>query len=257
MTGRLAGKVAVITGGGSGFGQGTAALFAREGAAVVVVDINEGAARATADGICAAGGVARAMTCDVTRSDLIRAVIEGTQAAYGRIDILCNNAGIPMSFTPIEDVDEALWDQLMAVNAKSVFLGCRAVVPLMKEQGDGVILNTASTAAVRPRPGLAPYNASKGAVVTLTRSLALELAPHKIRVNAINPVAGDTPMLKGFIGSEDPDAMTQGKQRFQDTVPLGRLSTPEDIAYAALYLCSNEASLLTGVCLDVDGGRDV
>ena len=145
----------------------------------------------------------------------------------------------------------------MAINVKGVFLGCRAVIPIMKQQGGGVILNTASTAAVRPRPGLTAYNATKGAVLVLTRSLALELAPSKIRVNAINPVAGDTPMLAGFIGSQDPATVASGKKRFQETVPLGRLATPDDVAHAALFLCSDEASLITGAGLDVDGGRDV
>jgi 3-oxoacyl-[acyl-carrier protein] reductase len=257
MSGRLVGKIAVITGAGSGFGRGTAEVFAREGATVVVVDVNEATARETVDGIWAAGGQARAMACDVSRADQVQRVMEETQRGYGRIDILFNNAGIPMSFTPLEDVDEASWDRLMAINVKGVFLGCRAVIPIMKQQGGGVILNTASTAAVRPRPGLTAYNATKGAVLVLTRSLALELAPSKIRVNAINPVAGDTPMLAGFIGSQDPATVASGKKRFQETVPLGRLATPDDIAHAALFLCSDEASLITGVGLDVDGGRDV
>lgn len=257
MSGRLAGKIVVITGAGSGFGKGTAEVFAREGATVVVVDVNEATARETVDGIRAAGGQARAMACDVSRVDQVQRVMEETQREYGRIDILFNNAGIPMPFTPLEDVDEASWDRLMAINVKGVFLGCRAVIPIMKQQGGGVILNTASTAAVRPRPGLTAYNATKGAVLVLTRSLALELAPSKIRVNAINPVAGDTPMLAGFIGSQDPAAVAAGKKRFQETVPLGRLATPDDIAHAALFLCSDEASLITGVGLDVDGGRDV
>jgi 3-oxoacyl-[acyl-carrier protein] reductase len=257
MSGRLAGKIAVITGAGSGFGKGTAEVFAREGATVVVVDVNEATARETVDGIRAAGGQAWAMACDVSRADQVQRVMEETQREYGRIDILFNNAGIPMPFTPLEDVDEASWDRLMAINVKGVFLGCRAVIPIMKQQGGGVILNTASTAAVRPRPGLTAYNATKGAVLVLTRSLALELAPSKIRVNAINPVAGDTPMLAGFIGSQDLATVASGKKRFQETVPLGRLATPDDIAYAALFLCSDEASLITGVGLDVDGGRDV
>jgi 3-oxoacyl-[acyl-carrier protein] reductase len=257
MSGRLAGKIAVITGAGSGFGKGTAEVFAREGATVVVVDVNEATAWETVDGIRAAGGQAWARACDVSRADQVQRVIEETQRECRCIDILFNNAGMPMPYTPLEDVDEASWDRLMAINVKGVFLGCRAVIPSMKQQGGGVILNMASTAAVRPRPGLTAYNATKGAVLVLTRSLALELAPYKIRVNAINPVAGDTPMLAGFIGSQDPATVAAGKKRFQESVPLGRLATPDDIAYAALFLCSDEASLITGVGLDVDGGRDV
>ena len=173
MSGRLAGKIAVITGAGSGFGKGTAEVFAREGATVVVVDVNEVTARETVDGIRAAGGQAWAMACDVSRADQVQRVMEETQREYGRIDILFNNAGIPMPFTPLEDVDEASWDRLMAINVKGVFLGCRAVIPIMKQQGGGVILNMASTAAVRPRPGLTPYNATKGAVLVLTLVFAL------------------------------------------------------------------------------------
>lgn len=254
---RLQQKVAVITGSGSGFGRGTAELFAQEGARVVVADIAGDKAEGVAQHIRHQGGEALAVTCDVTNLSDVEALMERALAEYGRIDILHNNAGIPMTFTPIEEVALDLWEKIMAVNLKSVFLGCRAVVPTMKQQGGGVILNTASTAAVRPRPGLTPYNASKGAVAVMTRSLALELAPFHIRVNAINPVAGDTPMLSGFIGAESAGGLEAGRERFRQTVPLGRLSIPEDIGYAALYLCSDEASLVTGVCLDVDGGRDV
>lgn len=254
---RLKDKVAVITGAGSGFGRGTALLFAREGARVVVADRDEAAAEATAEAIRQAGGEAWAVRVDVTDPEAVETLVAGTAARYGRIDVLHNNAGVPMPFTPLEEVSLEQWERIFRVNVTGVFLGCRAVIPVMKRQGGGVILNTASTAAVRPRPGLAPYNASKGAVAVLTRTLALELAPYRIRVNAINPVAGDTPMLRGFIGADAGEAYEAGRRRFAESVPLGRLSTPEDVAYAALYLCSDEASLVTGVLLDVDGGRDV
>jgi 3-oxoacyl-[acyl-carrier protein] reductase len=257
IAGRLADQIAIITGAASGFGRGTAEVFAQEGALVVLADINREAAEGVADGIRRDGGEAVSVACDVTDSDQIQGVVDTALGLRNRIDILYNNAGIPMAFTPIEEVDEQQWDRIMAVNAKGVFLGCRAVVPLMKSQGGGVILNTASTAAVRPRPGLTPYNASKGAVEVLTKSLALELAPYRIRVNAVNPVAGETPMLEGFIGSRDPEQLRQGRERFRESIPLGRLCSPRDVANAALYLCSDAACFITGVCLDVDGGRDV
>lgn len=235
-------------------GRATAALFAREGAAVVIADLQEAAGTAVAAEITACGGRALFVPTDVTRAGDLQHLVDRTVQQFGRLDILFNNAGIPLANTPFEAVSEETWDRLMTVNVKSVFLGAKAVLPVMKAQGGGVILNTASTAAVRPRPGQNAYAVSKAAVVSLTKVLALDLAQYRIRVNAINPVATETPMLAGFLNNEDVEA---AKVRFASGIPLGRLARPEDIAAAALYLASDEASLVTGVALDVDGGRSV
>lgn len=249
---QLAGKVALVTGAGSGMGRAMALLFAREGARVIAADIDGDAAADTATMIGAAGGVARGAACDVTQRAQVQAAVEAAAGAYGGLDIVCANAGIPMSFTPAEAVSEALFDRLFAVNVKGVWLTCQLALGHLKAR-HGCILVTASTAGIRPRPGLTPYNASKGALITLTKSLAIELAPDQVRVNCICPVATETPMLQDFIGRErDQEA---GRRAFATTVPLGRLATPEDIAGAALYLCSDAASLVTGVALEVDGGR--
>ncbi len=173
---------------------------------------------------------------------------------FGRLDVLFNNAGLPQAFGQFEDSTDDLFDRIMNVNVKGVFLGCRAAIPLMKAQGGGVILNTASTAGIRPRPGLAVYNASKAAVISLTKTLALELAPHHIRVVSICPVATDTPMLPGFIGAADE---AEARKRFVATIPWGRLNLPEDIARAAVFLASPEAEMVTGTAFEVDGGRDI
>lgn len=249
---QLAGKVALITGAGSGMGRATAATFAREGAKVVVADLNGAAAEATVGQIRAAGGEAVAVTCDVTQSEQVAAAVAAAVTRYGGLDVLHANAGIPMTFTPAEQVSEALFDRLFAVNVKGVWLSCQKALPHLKAR-QGCILITASTAGLRPRPGLTPYNASKGALITLTKSLAIELAPDKVRVNCICPVATETPMLQDFIGRDRDQAA--GREAFAATVPLGRLATPEDIAAAALYLCSDAASLVTGVALEIDGGR--
>ncbi|MBY5160965.1 glucose 1-dehydrogenase [Salsipaludibacter albus] len=254
MTGRLEGKVAIITGSGAGFGAGAARLFAEQGATVVVADIDGDSAKAVADEITGVGGRARPEIVDVTRTADLEAMVARTVDEYGQLDIMFNNAGIPMSPTPIEETTDELYERIARINMYGVFAGCRAVVPAMKRQGGGVILNTASTAAVRPRPGLGIYNASKSFALNLTKTLALELAPHNIRVNAINPVMGDTGMLGAFSGDRDP---VEARKAFEATIPLGRLSTPQDIAWAAVYLASDEAAMVTGIGLDVDGGRDV
>lgn len=243
---RLAQKTAIVTGGGSGFGAGIAAKFAAEGATVVVADINEAAAQAVALRI---GG--QALQVDVARDDSVSAMIGAVHAQYGRIDILVNNAGITHLPQPMEEVSEAEFDRVLAVNAKSVYLTARHLVPLMKAAGAGVILNVASTAGVSPRPRLNWYNASKGWMITATKAMAVELAPHGIRVNAINPVAGETPLLASFMGEDTPEM----RAKFLSTIPLGRFSTPEDMGNAACFLCSDEASMITGVALEVDGGR--
>ena len=243
---RLEGKTAIVTGAGSGFGAGIARRFAAEGATVMVVDLNGDAAGAVAQEI---GGVAQ--VADVSKADSVKDMAQAALAAWGRIDILVNNAGITHLPKPLETVTEDEFDRVLAVNAKSVYLTAREIVPHMKDAGRGAIVNIASTAGVSPRPNLNWYNASKGWMITATRAMAVELAPFGIRVNAVNPVAGETPLLKSFMGEDTPEM----RAKFISTIPLGRFSTPEDIANAALYLCSDEASMVTGVAMEVDGGR--
>jgi len=243
---RLEGKTAIVTGAGSGFGAGIARRFAAEGATVMVVDLNGDAAAAVAQEI---GGVAQ--VADVSKADSVKDMAQAALAAWGRIDILVNNAGITHLPKPLETVTEDEFDRVLAVNAKSVYLTAREIVPHMKDARRGAIVNIASTAGVSPRPNLNWYNASKGWMITATRAMAVELAPFGIRVNAVNPVAGETPLLKSFMGEDTPEM----RAKFISTIPLGRFSTPEDIANAALYLCSDEASMVTGVAMEVDGGR--
>ena len=245
---RLAGKTAIVTGGASGFGAGIAEKFAREGARVMIADMNgEAAAKMAA----ALGDHVFSAVCNVTSNSDVATLVEGTLSAFGTIDILVNNAGTTHLPAAMEDVSEEDFDRVFAVNAKSVYLTARHVVPIMKKAGAGAILNVASTAAVSPRPRLSWYNASKGWMVTATKGMAVELAPHNVRVNAINPVAGETPLLKSFMGEDTPEV----RAKFLSTIPLGRFSTPEDMGNAACYLCSDEASMVTGVCMEVDGGR--
>lgn len=252
---RLAGKVAVITGAGSGIGRGTACLFAREGCRVVVADLNLAAAQETCSLIQKDGGKCLAVKADVSKAADVQAMFAETVKEFGQLDILFNNAGVPQTNQKIEDYPEELFDRVVNVNIRGVFLGCKYAVPIFKKQGrGGVIINTASIAASRPRPGQNIYAASKGMVVTLTRALAGELAEDRIRVVAINPVAVDTPMFFGFIGDRDE---AEARRSFKASIPLGRFAQPEDIANAALYLASDEASLVTGTILDVDGGRGI
>jgi 3-oxoacyl-[acyl-carrier protein] reductase len=239
---RLKGKTAIVTGAGSGFGEGIARRFAAEGASVIVADINADAAGRVAADI---GG--RAQGCDVANAASVAALA----AMAGQVDILVNNAGVTHLPAFMEDVSEADFDRVLAVNTKSIYLMARAFVPAMKARRAGVILNIASTAGVSPRPRLNWYNASKGWVITATRAMAVELAPFGVRVNALNPVAGETPLLKSFMGEDTPEI----RAKFLASIPLGRFSTPEDMGNSALFLCSEEASMITGVAMEVDGGR--
>ena len=246
---RLADKVAIVTGGGSGIGQSIAETFAREGARVAVLDIEVDRAQAVADKI---GPSALALGCDVAKLDEIDAALRSTLMAFGHVDILVNNAGVSHVNKPITEISEAELDRVIAVNLKGLFLFCQAVVPAFRDNGSGVIINIGSTAGLRPRPGLSAYNATKGAVHTLTQTLAVELAPDKIRVCAIAPVATDTPLLPTFLGNAP-----GMRERFEATVPLGRLAQPQDIADTALFLASDEAKFVTGNIVQVDGGRCV
>ena len=251
---RLSGKVAIVTGGGSGFGEGIAKRFAEEGAKIVVNDVDDAGGRRVAGEIEKAQGQGSAIYihADVAGDGEVRAMVEACLARFGRLDIMVNNAGITHRNMPMLEVPEAMVDKILAVNVKAIWLAARHVVPVLRRQGSGgVIINTASTAGLRPRAGLTVYNASKGAAITMTKSMALELAADKIRVNALCPVAGETPLLPSFMGTDSPEI----RAKFKATIPLGRLSTPRDIANAALYLASDEAEFITGVALEVDGGR--
>lgn len=247
---RLAGKFAIVTGGGSGFGEGIARLFAQEGAGVLVADIDGAAAERVAGGI---GGAAVPLRVDVSRDEDTGRMVAAAVERFGRLDVLVNNAGVAHWNRPLTEVPEEEFDRVYAVDVKALFWAARHAVPVMARQGGGVILKTASTAGIRPRPGLCWYNGSKGACITITKSMAVELAPAKIRVNALCPVAGETPLLAHFMGGDTPE----NRARFVGTVPLGRLSTPLDVARAALWLASDEAEFVTGVALEVDGGRCV
>lgn len=243
---RLKDKTAIVTGAGSGFGAGIAARFAAEGAQVLVADINMDAAAEVAERI---GG--QACRVDVASTDSVRDMAAQAQTLWGHTDILVNNAGITHLPQPMEDISEDEFDRVFAVNAKSVYLIARAFVPAMKTRGTGAILNVASTAGISPRPNLSWYNASKGWMITATRAMAVELAPFGLRVNALAPVAGETPLLSSFMGQDTPEI----RAKFLSTIPLGRFSTPQDMAAAACFLCSDEASMITGSVLEVDGGR--
>lgn len=247
---RLEGKVAIITGAASGFGEGMAKRFAEEGAKVVVADLNEKDAGRVADEI---GGSAIAIRTDVSRKADVEAMVKLATDTFGRLDVMVNNAGFTHRNGPMLEVDEHTFDLIGAVNMKAIYYAALSVVPIMEAQGGGTIITTASTAGIRPRPGLTWYNASKGWAITATKSMAVELAPKKIRVNCLCPVAGETGMLASFMGEDTPEKRAQ----FRASIPLGRLSTPLDIANAALWLASDEAEFITGVALEVDGGRCV
>ncbi len=247
---RLKGKTALVTGAAQGFGFGIAETFVREGARVAVLDINGDKAKEAAKAI---GRRAFAVTCDVGKAKSVDKAVEKILARVGRLDIVVNNAGTTHRNKPMTEVTEEEFDRIFAVNVKSIYLMARATVPHFREHGGGVILNIGSTAGLRPRPGLTWYNGSKGAANLISQSMAVELAPDKIRVNAIAPVAGETPLLATFMGEDTPER----RKAFTATIPWGRFSTPQDIANAALFLCSDEADMVTGSVLAVDGGRCV
>ncbi|MDQ2089624.1 SDR family oxidoreductase [Marimonas arenosa] len=245
---RLEGKTAIVTGAASGFGAGIARKFATEGAQVMVVDIDHDGALAMAEEL---GEGAFGHAANVADRTQVNGVIGTAREVFGEVDILVNNAGVTHLPAPMEEVTEADFDRVFAVNCKSIYFFARALVPHMKARGSGVILNVSSTAGLSPRPNLNWYNASKGWVNVATKTMAVELAPHGVRVNALNPVAGETPLLASFMGEDTPEM----RAKFLSTIPLGRFSQPDDMGNAAAFLCSDEASMITGVLLEVDGGR--
>ena len=243
---RLKNKIAIVTGGGSGFGTGIVKKFIKEGAKVVVADINlENAKKVAMD----TGGFA--VEVDVSNSLSFKNLVDKTLEKFGKIEIMVNNAGITHLPNSMENISEAEFDKIFAVNSKSVFFSAKYLVPKMTSIGDGNILNVASTAGISPRPNLSWYNATKGWMISATKAMAIELASKKIRVNALAPVAGETPLLKSFMGGDTPEK----REKFLSTIPIGRFSTPNDMGNAACFLCSEEASIITGVVLQVDGGR--
>ena len=243
---RLKNKIAIVTGGGSGFGAGIVKKFIQEGAKVVVADINlENAEKVAMD----SGGFA--VEVDVSNSLSFKNLVDKTLEKFGKIEIMVNNAGITHLPNSMENISEAEFDKIFAVNSKSVFFSAKYLVPKMISIGGGNILNVASTAGISPRPNLSWYNATKGWMISATKAMAIELASKRIRVNALAPVAGETPLLKSFMGGDTPEK----REKFLSTIPIGRFSTPNDMGNAACFLCSEEASMITGVVLQVDGGR--
>ena len=251
---RLKGKVAIVTGAGSGFGEGIARRYAQEGAKVVVNDIVEASAKRVAGEIRAQGGEAAVEVADVAKDADVRRLVNSALEGFGRLDIIVNNAGTTHRNRPMLEVEEAEFDRIYAVNVKPLFLTARHAVPHFRRAGGGCFVTIASTAGVRPRPGLTWYNGSKGAAIVTSRSMAAELGPDRIRVNVVNPVIGETGLLEAFMGMPD---TPENRKKFIATIPMGRLSKPLDVANAALFLASDEAAFITGVCLEVDGGRSV
>ncbi len=245
---KLSGKSAIVTGGASGFGAGIVRRFIVEGARVVIADINGDAAIALANEV---GDAALGLKVDVASADDVAAMVNATTQSLGGIDILVNNAGVGHKPVSMESLSEEVFDRIFEVNIKSIYRIAKLVVPIMKKNGSGAILNIGSTGGVSPRPNLTWYNASKGWVITATRSMAIELAASGVRVNALNPVAGETPLLKTFMGEDTPEI----RAKFLASIPIGRFSTPDDMGAAACFLCSDDASMITGVALEVDGGR--
>ncbi len=246
---RLSNKKIIVTGGGSGFGAAMSRLFCKEGAKVLVADLNGPAAQKVAAEI---GPSAVPFTVDVSNGPQVKAMVDKAVTVFGDLDAVVNNAGFTHKNMPCLEVDEATFDRVYAVNVKSIYWAAQAAVPVFRKRGGGAFLNIASVAGIRPRPGLSWYNGSKGAAITLTKTLAVELAPSKIRVNALCPVMGVTGMLEQFMGMKD---TPENRARFVGTIPMGRLAEPEDIAKAAVYYVSDDSEFITGVCMPVDGGR--
>jgi 3-oxoacyl-[acyl-carrier protein] reductase len=253
-TARLQGKIAIVTGAGSGFGQGIAERFAAEGCAVIVNDVAHAAGERVAAAIRSGGGQAQFVYGDVSKSADVAQLLAAALQHFGRLHIVVNNAGTTHRNQPLLGVDEAEFDRIYAVNVKSIYLTAQHIVPYFRRAGGGVFVNVASTAGVRPRPGLVWYNGTKGAVIVTSKGMAAELGPDRIRVNCVNPVIGETGLLEQFMGVPD---TPENRARFLATIPLGRMSKPADIANACLFLASDEAEFITGVCLEVDGGRCV
>ncbi len=252
-TGRLDGMVAVVTGGSSGFGAAIARAYAREGAKVVVADLNAENGARSVESLRAAGGEAEFIRTDVGDSAQMAALVAGAVGRFGRLDVVVNNAGMSHPNQPMLEVTEAFFDRMYAVNVKSIYLSAIHAVPVFRRQGaGGCFINIGSTAAVRPRPGLCWYSGSKGAVALLTKGMAVELAPDRIRVNAINPALGETPLLATFLGGQDTPEV---RARFLGSIPLGRFCRPEDVANAAVFFADRASDYVTGTCLEVDGGR--
>lgn len=248
---RLAGKTALVTGAASGFGKAIAERFVAEGAKVAIVDLNDEGARAVADDL---GDAAIAIRCDVAEGAQVADAVARTTQAFGRLDIAVNNAGWTNVNSPLMETDEATFRKIYDINVLSIFHMTKSCVPLWREQGGGTMINVGSVAGIRPRPGLTWYNSSKGAVNIMTKSLAVELAPEGIRVNCVAPVMGATALLESFMGMPD---TPENRKKFVATVPMGRLSEPRDVANATLYLASEDADFITGVVLEVDGGRTI
>jgi 3-oxoacyl-[acyl-carrier protein] reductase len=245
----------IITGAGSGFGEATAKRFAKEGACVVVSDIDDAGAQRVVDEIVTSGGKAMANHCNVAEEVQVQALVQQTLDAYGQIDILVNNAGYSHIGKLLWKITVEEFDAVFAVNVRGVFLGCKHVIPHMIERKTGVIVNIASIGAVAPRPGVTPYNGTKGAVLTMTKGLALEAARHNIRVNAVNPVAAETGFMKGAMGVDTLEPAD--RERLTSTIPRGRMAQPKDVAAAVTYLASEDGEFLTGTAINVDGGRSV
>jgi NAD(P)-dependent dehydrogenase (short-subunit alcohol dehydrogenase family) len=250
---RMQGKTAVITGAASGFGRSTAMCFAREGAQVVVADLQAEAGQALVSAMQQQGQQALFVQCDVSREDSVQALVQAAVATFGKLDVVVNNAGTTHRNKPALDVTSEEFDRMFAVNVKSLYWMVQAAVPHLKAS-KGNMVNVASTTGVRPGPGLTWYSASKAAMINLTKGLGLELARDQVRVNAVCPMIGETAMLEQFMGMPD---TPENRQRFLARIPLGRFTRPEDVAEAVVYLASDAASFLTGVCLDVDGGRNI
>lgn len=247
-------KVALVTGGASGFGAAVAHRLSQQGAAVVIADLNAEGAQQMAQEITAAGGRALAIRCDVSQEGDYRAAVEMALTQLGGLHIVVNNAGTTHRNKPALEVTEAEFERVYRVNLKSIYWSAQCALPVLVQQGGGVIVNVASTTGVRPGPGLTWYSGSKAAVINLTKGLALEFAKTGVRINAVCPMIGETPMMKDFMGMED---TPQNRERFLSRIPLGRFTRPEDVASAVTFLASDDASFLTGICLDVDGGRNI